>query len=435
MVERLHSLGVDEIACLIDFGVPVETVLDSLEKLRELKDRMQASSAPRQLSVASAIRRHGVTHFQCTPSLLRMVLAEPGGAEALRSLRVLLVGGEALPEDLAGQLAALNGPEVHNMYGPTETTIWSTTAPVTGADVSIGKPLSNTFACVLDERGQPVPPQVSGELYIGGSGVARGYWGLPELTAERFLTVPALPRAGRLYRTGDRVRLRPDGNLQFLGRLDQQVKIRGHRIEMAEVEAALLRHDGVRAAAAIAVRNGDSEEMLAAYYVPSSEAVSAEELRAFLRSMLPEAMVPTYLTSLADLPLTPNGKVDRKSLPRPAAATAQPVANSHAPSGPVEKVIAELLRSELGLDRISTTDNFFDLGAHSLLMVRLAGQIGKALDRDVNVLDLFAHPTVQRLATHLSMEQTREQRPAASAGVDRALARRRALGERTARIQ
>ncbi|MBX9602038.1 MAG: LLM class flavin-dependent oxidoreductase [Bryobacteraceae bacterium] len=434
MVAQLQSLGVDEIACLIDFGVPIEKVVESLEKLRELKDRMQASSAPRpNISVASALRRYGVTHFQCTPSLLRMVLAEPGGAEALRSLRVLLVGGEALPEDLATRLAALGGPEVHNMYGPTETTIWSTTAPVTGGDVSIGKPLSNTFTCVVDERGQLVPPGVSGELAIGGRGVARGYWGLPALTADRFVTLPELPLAGRLYRTGDRVRLRPDGNLEFLGRLDQQVKIRGHRIEIAEVEAALLRHEGVREAAAVAVRNGDSEDSLAAYYVPADKTIPGEELRAFLRSVLPEAMVPTYLTPLADLPLTPNGKLDRKSLPRPKASPPQVATHHQAPSAPVEKTIAELIRSELGLERISITDNFFDLGAHSLLMVRLAGKIGKALDRDINVLDLFAHPTVQRLSVHLSTGTPPKRAAAAAAGVDRASARRRALGERTGR--
>ncbi|MGZ3457007.1 MAG: amino acid adenylation domain-containing protein, partial [Archangium sp.] len=250
LVEALKRVGVDEVACLIDFGLEADTVLAHLLHLRELKDRSQPQAgAPRDYSIPALIERHGVTHFQCTPSMAGLLVADEGAREALGRLRYMLVGGEALPVKLARELTSLVTGQVLNMYGPTETTVWSTTHRVEGGAVSIGRPIANTRVYVLDGHGQPAPVGVPGELYIGGEGVARGYLGRPELTRERFVENVLRDVPGqRLYRTGDLVRYRPDGTLDFLGRRDHQIKLNGFRIEVGEIEAVLASHAAVREA-------------------------------------------------------------------------------------------------------------------------------------------------------------------------------------------
>ncbi|MGZ3459364.1 MAG: AMP-binding protein, partial [Archangium sp.] len=240
LVDDLKRVGVDEVACLIDFGVDSDTVLANLEHLRVLKERSQPrADAAREDSLPALIERHGVTHLQCTPSMAGMMVAHEGALEALSGLRQMLVGGEALPGSLAGRLRAAVPGGLLNMYGPTETTIWSSTHQVeeeTAGTVSIGKPLANTELYILDAHLRPVPVGVAGELYLGGAGVVRGYLGRPELTAERFLPDIASSEPGaRMYRTGDRARWRADGTVEFLGRVDHQVKVRGFRIELGEV--------------------------------------------------------------------------------------------------------------------------------------------------------------------------------------------------------
>ena len=275
MVAELRRIGVDEIACLIDFGVDTDSVLASLHFLEQLnRNANQAADiVSKDYSIAGQIRRHQVTHLQCTPSLARMLVSDPDGAAALGSLQELLVGGEALPAALAAQLGRTVNGRIHNMYGPTETAVWSTTQliPATG-DVTIGRPLANTEIYLLDKYGQPVPIGLPGELLIGGEGVARGYLNRPELTSQKFVPHPFRPDSGDLlYRTGDLARYREDGSIEFLGRIDHQVKLRGHRIELGEIESVLNAHPAVKESVVVAADDSQGEKRLVAYVVPGQK--------------------------------------------------------------------------------------------------------------------------------------------------------------------
>jgi acyl-CoA synthetase (AMP-forming)/AMP-acid ligase II len=277
MVERLKEIGVDEIACLIDFGVDSASVLESLRYLNEIRERSNLSTAEEDYSIPAQIRRHGVTHLQCTPSLARILGSDPDSLSALSSLRKLLVGGEALPPSVAAQLAPVVEGDLINVYGPTETTIWSTVARIekSGGPVTIGRPIANTQVYILDRHLRPVPIGVPGELCLGGYGVARGYLNRPDLTDERFIPDPFGSEAGgRLYRTGDLARYREDGQIEFLGRLDHQVKIRGYRIELGEIEAVLASHPSVRECVVVAREQAGADQSLCAYVAvrPDGEA-------------------------------------------------------------------------------------------------------------------------------------------------------------------
>jgi natural product biosynthesis luciferase-like monooxygenase protein len=292
LIDKLREAGVDEIACLIDFGVADDDVLASLVPLDELRARCNGDGAAAALaseapgvddSLAAEIRRHGVTHLQCTPSMARMLLADPETRAVLPALRKVMLGGEAMPEALAAELLSVLAPEaeLHNMYGPTETTVWSTTSRVTaGAPLTIGRPIANTRILILDRHGRPAPIGVPGELHIGGAGVVRGYLGREDLTRERFIPDGFAPDAGaRMYKTGDLARWRQDGDLdgqiEFLGRLDHQVKISGYRIELGEIEAALGRHPSVRTSVVVAREDAPGDKRLIAYVVPHDAAAPA----------------------------------------------------------------------------------------------------------------------------------------------------------------
>ena len=276
-IEKLKQFGVDEIACLIDFGVAADDVLASLPYLDELRRMSNPSVTPISnepvLDIPSQIRSHGVTHLQATPSLASMLVADEASLDALGSLRKLLLGGEPLPRTLVERLRTSYRGEIHNMYGPTETCIWSTTSPVGGADdpITIGKPIANTTVYVVDRSLRPLPVGVPGEILIGGAGVARGYLERPELTQERFVPDPFGGSESRLYRTGDLGQWLPDGTLAYLGRLDHQVKIRGHRIEPGEIEAALNRHPSVRQSAVVAGPDAAGAQRLIAYIVAPTQ--------------------------------------------------------------------------------------------------------------------------------------------------------------------
>ncbi|MFE5220792.1 amino acid adenylation domain-containing protein, partial [Streptomyces sp. NPDC056626] len=333
-----------------------------------------------------------VTVMQATPSLWRSVTADAGAAAALAGVRVL-AGGEALPADLADRLIEVAG-QVTNVYGPTETTIWSTATTLTeGAPVSIGQPLANTRVYVLDDHLQPVPSGVPGELYIAGEGVARGYQSRPGLTAERFVADPYGPAGTRMYRTGDVVRWNPDGHLTYLRRADDQVKVRGHRIELGEIEALLGAHAAV-ARAAVIVR----DERLIAY--TTGKTVSAEELRAHLAQSLPAYMVPSAFVTLDVLPLTANGKLDRKALPTPRFDGVE--TSGRGPRDDREEILCHLFADVLGLERVGIDDSFFDLGGHSLLATRLVARIRTTLGAELSVRTLFEAPSVAVLAESLS---------------------------------
>jgi len=405
LVSQLQSLGVSEIACLIDFGVETQRVLDSLPLLAALKDRFQdGPAAPATASVGELVRRHGVTHLQCTPSMAAMLLAEPEQRASLAGLRAMLVGGEALPAALAGELLRAGPAALYNMYGPTEATVWATCQRVSPemAEVPLGAALPNYGMCVAGPDGMPVPLGVPGELLITGPGLACGYWQRPELTAERFV---ALPGEGsvRAYRTGDLVRQAPGGALQFLGRIDDQVKLRGFRIELGEIESQLLQHTAVQAAAAVVREDVPGMQQLLAYVAPAAgyagtAAQLGRELRGMLALVLPDYMVPAAVTVLPALPLTPNGKLDRRALPAPQLESA--AAAYVAPRSEAEKLMADIWGGLLKVapDKVSAHANFFDLGGHSLLLMRLAGEIGQRFGAEMSIREAFELPTLAQMA-------------------------------------
>jgi acyl-coenzyme A synthetase/AMP-(fatty) acid ligase/acyl carrier protein len=357
-------------------------------------------------TLADEIARHRVTHLQMTPSLARMLTLDPRAYAALGSLKQILLGGEAVPAALIHHLRQVFKGEIHNMYGPTETTIWSTTCRIEDVktSVSIGKPIANTQIYILDSDLNPVPVGEIGELFIGGDGVARGYWRRPKLTAERFIVVATLG-PGRIYRTGDLARFLPDGNLDFLGRVDYQIKLRGHRIEPGEIESLLEKCPGVRQAVVVLREDRDGDKRLVAYLVAEATG-SAAALRAVASAKLPDFMVPSAFVFLNELPLTGNGKIDRKALlklPPPNLAFA---ATSHGgePSSETERVVARAWQQALGIPSVGCNDNFFDLGAHSLTVAEAHAKLEEALGREIALLDLFQFTTVSALAAHLDAQ-------------------------------
>lgn len=386
---------------------------------------LRSEAAP-DAAFAVQVQAHRVTHLQCTPSFARLLLGSPETAAAIGSLACLVVGGEALTGALARALLATGLRRLVNAYGPTETTVWSAVqevdaAAAAGDAVALGRALAGQHLYVLDARGQPRPTGLPGELWISGGGVARGYWNRPELTAERFRPDPFRPGL-RMYRTGDLGRRRADGVTEFLGRADHQVKLRGHRIEPGEIEAALARHPDVRAAAVVLRSEEGGEPELVAYLEAGTgpgAAPAPETLRAFLARDLPPVMVPSAFVVLDRLPLTPNGKVDRAALPAPARPAGP--APAAAPADGLEAAIAAVWCGVLRVTAVGADENFFDAGGHSLQVVQVRARLREVLGRDVSVLELFQHPTVRALARHLAA-------PAAAPGDvrERAEARMRA---------
>jgi amino acid adenylation domain-containing protein len=362
-------------------------------------------------AVADEIRRHSVTHLQMTPSLARVLTLDPLAFAALGLLKQMLLGGEAVPASLIHDIRRVFSKEIRNMYGPTETTIWSTTHSVEepGSTVPIGRPISNTQIYMLNTELQPVPVGEIGELFIGGDGVARGYWNRPDLTAERFLTLPSLSPK-RIYRTGDLARFLPDGNIEFLGRADYQVKIRGHRIEPGEIEAVLEQCSGIRQAVVVVREDRENDKRLLAYLVAEatgSEPVGA--LRTTLESRLPDYMVPSAFVFLPVLPLTDNGKIDRKALlklPPPSIAVS---AAAVQPYNEIERAVAVAWQDALGIRSVGINDNFFDLGAHSLTVAEVQAKLQEMLGRKIPIVDLFQFSTVSTLAAHLAGTQSHDQ--------------------------
>lgn len=403
-VEQLKRIGVDEIGCLIDYGIAPEVVLQGLKPLAEVHRRTNevAGATDGDYSLAAQIVRHDVTHLQCTPSLARMLSTNEESRMALSRVKHLMIGGEALPGNLVKKLQGLTDANIENMYGPTETTIWSTTETARKLEdtVNIGRPIANTQTYVLDEHGKPCLIGQPGELFIGGAGVTRGYWQHDDLTAERFLANPF--HKGRMYRTGDLVRWRDDGRIDFLGRADNQVKLRGYRIELGEIEARLHEQPGIRQAVVMAREDTPGDVRLVAYVV-SEKAPDEAVLRGALARDLPDFMLPQFIVRLDEFPLTPNKKVDRKALPLPQAAMVVPLAegsaNSVATNDAVESEIARVWTHVLGVQSISGKDSFFDLGGHSLLAVQAHREIRESCTVPrLSITDIFRFPTLSALA-------------------------------------
>jgi len=464
-VARLREIGVTEVACLIDYGIPSATVLEGLRPLAEVLKQANRGVGPAQddFSIAAQLRRHAVTHLQCTPTMAQLLVEDPEAAAALGGLEVMLLGGEALPPALLSALRRHTPARILNMYGPTETTIWSTVADLgkAGARVTLGEPIVNTRLHVLDAERRLLPPGVAGELWIGGDGVARGYWNRPELTDAAFRPDPFSSGPGdRIYRTGDLVRRTEEGALEFLGRVDQQVKIRGHRIELGEIEARLAREPGV-AAAAVVARESAAGPMLVGF-VTGAASLDPGSLRQALRQALPEVMVPASITVLTELPMTPNRKLDRRALarmepPGRAAGTAATAGAARAtvaavrpirPAGDgrsaaeLEPQVATIWAEVLGLERVGPQESFFALGGHSLLALQLHRRLRSELNLpQLSITDLFRFPVLQNFVAHIAgapaagreapSETAAAIAPEAAVAADRAgaMARRRALRE------
>ncbi|HJX27046.1 MAG TPA: amino acid adenylation domain-containing protein, partial [Thermoanaerobaculia bacterium] len=351
------------------------------------------------LALPSLPAASAVTLVNTVPS----AMAELVRAGALpRSVRVVNLAGEPLRRSLAEEIYAQGVEEVHNLYGPSEDTTYSTGAQARRGDErepAIGRPLPNTRAYLLDSGLRPVPVGTPGELWLGGEGLARGYLRRPDLTADRFRPDPFGPLPGsRLYRTGDLARSRADGSLDYLGRLDHQVKIRGFRIELGEIESALLAHPGVRQAA-VEAREIAGSKALVAYVAGEEPRPAAAELREHLHRRLPEHMIPAFFVALPELPLTPNGKVDRKALPAPEPRSAEegrPAART-----PVEEVLAGIWAEVLGLEKVNVQDRFFDLGGHSLLATRVVSRLRSVFGVELPLRDLFAGPSLGDLAVRV----------------------------------
>ncbi len=368
---------------------------------------------------------HQVTFWDTAPAVMEMLMTYVS-SQALRlpdSLRVVMMSGDAISVTLPDQIRRHAQPQiqVYSFGGATEGSIWSIYYPIAQVEpdwtsIPYGKPLSNQHFHILDAHLNPVPIGVAGELHIGGTGVALGYFKRPELTAQRFIPDPFFPAPqAQLYKTGDMGRYLPDGTIQFLGRIDHQVKIRGFRIELGEIEAAVTQHPGVREAAILVREDQPGSKVLCAYVVPQPrETVEVAALRQALRQKLPDYMVPAFILLLEELPLTSNGKVDRKALPQPDAGSTTEQGAIALPQTQLERQIAQIWAEHLQVNPIGLQDNFFDLGGHSLLMVKIFSDLQTALQTEANaalnielsIVDLFQFPTIATLANHLQHRQT-----------------------------
>ena len=356
----------------------------------------------------SYLTRHHVDALDCTPSQLRMLLDSGLGERAgqvVRLVRLVLVGGEAIDEKLWERLGAqADTVTYYNVYGPTECTVDTTVQRVRSGDVpTIGCPLANTRVYILDEYLKPTPVGMTGELFIGGEGVARGYLHRAELTAERFVPDAFSGEAGaRLYRTGDIVKYRQDGRIEYVGRQDGQLKVRGSRIELGEIEAAVREHERVRECVVAAREDTPGDVRLVAYVVAKTgEAPTARELRSFLQERLPEYMIPASFVALDALPLTRNGKVDRQALPAPEHASDEHEGAYVAPRTATEELLAGIWSHLLGVECVSVDGNFFELGGHSLLATQAVSQMRRAFGVEIPLRSLFEAPTVAGLAVRI----------------------------------
>ncbi len=367
---------------------------------------------PRYLVELISQRQITVLHF--VPSMLQVFLEEKEHRKC-KSIKRVICSGEALSLNLQQRFFQSFDAELHNLYGPTEASIdvtaWCCKSVYNENIVPIGRPIANTQIFILDQHLQPVPIGVPGELFIGGVGLARGYLNRPELTQEKFIRNPfnelqLNSKFIRLYKTGDLARYRSNGNIEFLGRIDYQVKIRGNRIELGEIEALLEKHPQVREAVVIAREDMSNDYRLFAYLVAHGNAKpSVNELREFLKEKLPDYMLPSAFVVLEALPLTPNGKVDRRALPVPDSLRPTLTTTYQPPQSQMEQQIAKLWQEVLHIEQVGIHDNFFDLGGHSLLMLKVNNKLRGIVQRDISVVTMFQNPTIYSLAQYLSKEQ------------------------------
>lgn len=349
--------------------------------------------------------QHALDVIDCTPSQLKLMLAAGFSEAEWNRPKMMLIGGEAVDEKLWSQLAAEQRTRFQNVYGPTECTVDTTWATIQADAVcpTIGRPLPNVRVYILDENLNPSGIHITGELYVGGNGVGRGYINRPELTAERFVPDFLSGKEGaRLYRTGDLARYLPDGTIEFLGRNDSQIKVRGYRIELGEIEAVVRQHEQVRQAVVIAREDKPGELRLVGYVVPKQTAkLDAGEVRRLVSERLPEYMALSSVVILDQLPLTRNGKIDVKALPKPEVMQMSSAARYVAPRNEIEKIITSVWKEALDVEQIGVNDNFFEVGGHSLLMVQVHSKLSELFESKLSIAEMFAKPTISALAEHL----------------------------------
>ncbi len=347
--------------------------------------------------LSEIIHSQKVDIIQSTPSRMRL-LAENSDNKILYNLKEMIIGGEPLPQSLLEKLRSNTKANIYNVYGPTETTIWSTVRKLSERQIDIGKPIANTKVYIVDKHSNIVPVGVAGELCIAGEGLARGYLNRPELTSEKFIDNP-FEQGTRMYRTGDLVRWLPDGNIEFLGRIDHQVKIRGYRIELGEIENKLLSYETVKETVVTARDDTDGNKYLCAY-ITGDEDIKVSELREYLSNSLPDYMIPSYFIQLDKLPLTQNGKLDRKALPKPDGKISTGT-EYEAPRSSAEEKLVEIWREVLGVEKIGINDNFFGLGGHSLKATSLASKIHKIMNVEVPLKEIFTNPTIKGISEYI----------------------------------
>ncbi|MGB7604732.1 MAG: amino acid adenylation domain-containing protein, partial [Lutisporaceae bacterium] len=375
------------------FGL--ETLLPLIKGLRIVIADENSQKDVNKLS--EMIYRQKVDIIQTTPSRMKL-LADISNTKMFNSLKEILIGGESLTESLVQNLRNKTKAKIYNVYGPTETTIWSTVKNLSEGQIDIGKPIANTKVYLVDKYSNLVPVGVVGELCITGEGLARGYLNRPELTTEKFVDNP-FESGTRMYKTGDLASWIPDGNIEFIGRIDHQVKIRGYRIEFGEIENRLLSHEVVKEALVLANNSNDGSKYLCAY-ISADRGMKVSELRECLSKDLPDYMIPSYFIQMEKLPLTPNGKVDRKALPEPNGSISTGT-EYEAPRNSTEEKLVTIWREILGIEKIGINDNFFELGGHSLKATSLVAKIHKALSVEIPLRMIFNNPTIKGISEYV----------------------------------
>jgi natural product biosynthesis luciferase-like monooxygenase protein len=398
MVEKLYAIGVTEIACLIDFGIDDKKVMEGLMYVNTL----QKKYAKQQYPINPV--RNEITALQITPSYLKTLTGDEHSRLFLKSLKHLIIGGEKLTRELVKEVSLLTNAALYNMYGPTETTIWSASKKIIpGTHVTIGKPIQNTKLYILDQDHNLSPIGFPGELFIAGEGLSRGYYNEKELTDARFIQNPfSTDKSARMYQTGDIGRWLPSGEVVCMGRNDNQVKIRGHRIETGEIENVLLRMESV-AEAVVMVKENGGDNYLTAYIVSAGNDLNTSDLKEQLKLVLPEYMIPSFFVQLEQLPLTPNGKIDKAKLPQPQQVSTR---EEYVPArNETEEKLITLWQEVLGMERVGIKDNFFDIGGHSLTAIQLLSKMNKSHFK-ISMAQLIVNPTVEKIAEHLDRHST-----------------------------
>ncbi len=362
------------------------------------------------MSFGEYVKGRQIDMLQTTPSTMNLILKDSENIRYICGLGEIMIGGESFPQKLLRDIKKLTSAKIYNMYGPTETTVWSTIKELTQADeITVGTPISNTQIYILDQDGDPQPIDKPGELFIGGDGVARGYINKPELTSSRFLE-NTFRNGERIYRTGDMAKWADNGEVVFLGRIDQQVKIRGFRIELGEIENCLSKLDGIKDCFVSTKKNKWGEDYLVAYYLSDSE-LTVSELIAHLAEKLPEYMIPGFYVKLDKMPLLPNCKLDRNALPEPD--NKRPLLHSKyaAPRTEPENKLVEIWSNILNRNLVGVDDNFFELGGNSILLSMMYKETDTLYPGTLEIADIFAYPTISRLAGYISQKKEKSQPP------------------------